>query len=223
MEAFVIILAIIFCIIAFFIGRAFASKPVDLQNEKIIEENKKLIAEQNKLKHQYELTETDLKAQLQLSKQVRDRELNRLDNKIKEKQNELSNVESRTRFEKDKTAMIQKDYEEKLEVIENTQQLAEQAHKDRINSLNLEYDNYKETIKNQKQELNQTISQIQEELASLKATKAAAIQAAQNEQRIKENIDFYSLKIPREEQGDIALLLDVREKVSKPRAVSMII
>lgn len=78
---------------------------------------------------------------------------------------------------------------------------------------------FQETLQKKKEEINL----INQELESLKNTKAAAIEAARKEQIIKENKDAYCLILPREEERDISLLREVQLKVSKPRAVAMCI
>lgn len=82
----------------------------------------------------------------------------------------------------------------------------------------------------QKQQLDQEINQLQDiitqtkiELESLKSTKAAAIEAARKEQEIQENKEFYTLQIPREEKRDIEILEDTKMRISKPRAIAMVI
>lgn len=78
---------------------------------------------------------------------------------------------------------------------------------------------FQDTVEKKQKE----IDVINEELESLKATKAAAIEAARKEQEITDNKDAYCLILPREEERDISLLREVQDKVSKPRAVAMCI
>ena len=71
--------------------------------------------------------------------------------------------------------------------------------------------------------MKESLLQIQADLESLKSTKAAAIEAARKEQEIQENKDFYTLQIPREEKRDIEILEDTKMRISKPRAIAMVI
>ena len=78
---------------------------------------------------------------------------------------------------------------------------------------------FQETIQKKQQEINS----INEELESLKATKAATIEAARKEQIIQEQKGNYCLILPKEEEKDISLLHEVQYKISRPRAIAMII
>lgn len=60
-------------------------------------------------------------------------------------------------------------------------------------------------------------------LESLRATKAAAIDAARKEKLVHKKQEDYCLRLPIEEQNDVAILKSVRNRISKPRAVSMVI
>ena len=85
---------------------------------------------------------------------------------------------------------------------------------------------YKESEKEyqlKKSRRQEEIGIIQEELDSLKATKAAAIAAAQKERLVSENKNQYCLILPKDEEKDIPILQDVQYKISKPRAVGMCI
>lgn len=67
------------------------------------------------------------------------------------------------------------------------------------------------------------IEKVKKELDSLKATKAAAIEAARKEKLINRKQEDYCLQIPIEEQNDVSILKSVRNRITKPRAVSMVI
>ena len=79
-------------------------------------------------------------------------------------------------------------------------------------------------------ELNQTftekqteIKKINEELYTMRNTRAALIEAQLREKRIAEQADFYRLHIDPIEQEDIFLLEKVKEKLNKPRILAMLI
>jgi len=61
------------------------------------------------------------------------------------------------------------------------------------------------------------------ELQSLQNTKIAVIEAARKEKEIKANKDFFTLSLPKGEQRDIAILEETKMRISKPRALSMVI
>lgn len=193
MEILVIILFVL-CIISFFVGRKFASKPIDDKNEEIKQKNEEL--------HQQEL-------------KLESRIIN-LDADIKWKEQQLGAAD-------EKIQLIQKQYEEKLKVIENTKQLADEELKQRKKVLENEFENYKSEQTIIKGQIENKIWQLQSDLESLKSTKAAAIEAARKEQEIQENKEFYTLQIPREEKRDIEILEDTKMRISKPRAIAMVI
>lgn len=78
-------------------------------------------------------------------------------------------------------------------------------------------------MKQQQEDLQKQINNANQQLESLKQTKAAAIEAARKEQMISNNKDEYRLILPREERRDVDVLLDAKEKISKPRVAAMAI
>lgn len=67
------------------------------------------------------------------------------------------------------------------------------------------------------------LQKTQDALESLRATKAAAIEAARKEKLINLKQEDYCLRIPIEEQNDVSILKSIRNRITKSRAVSMII
>lgn len=61
------------------------------------------------------------------------------------------------------------------------------------------------------------------ELQSLQNTKIAVMEAARKEKEIKANKDFFTLSLPKGEQRDIDILEETKMRISKPRALSMVI
>lgn len=89
---------------------------------------------------------------------------------------------------------------------------------------------YLETMKDAAQDLQQFLSNAKQELKNverdiydMKNTRAAMIEARLREKRINEQLDFYCLHIDPLEQDDILLLEKVKEKLNKPRILSMLI
>ena len=183
----VIIIAIPLIIVAFFVGRIFASKPIEHENEKIRQECYDLVDQREKLLEEiiYRTKEIDWQ------------------------KNELEN--------------INKQYQDKLQVIENAKQLAEDAANERRKNLEIEFQKQQLVFKQQEETLQQQIDKENQQLESLKQTRAAAIEAARKEQMISDNKDEYRLILPREEERDVDILLDAKEKISKPRVAAMAI
>ena len=191
MEILVIILFVLCIIISFFVGRRFASKPIEDKNEEIRKNNETL-------------------------RQKLESENQELDNAIKHKESQLQSMV-------DKCDLIEAQYQQKIDVIKNTEEIANQNYKTKNENLEMQFQKQKEELENQKQQIKDSIIEIQNELESLKSTKAAAIEAARKEQEIQENQEFYTLQIPREEKRDIEILEDTKMRISKPRAIAMVI
>ena len=64
---------------------------------------------------------------------------------------------------------------------------------------------------------------VAKELAKIKSTYAAAIEAQKRENAIKENLSFYCLEISDMDKADIAKLNSLKLSLNKPRVLSMLI
>ena len=219
MEAIIIIAGLVIIVAAFFLGRKLASEPVENRNAEILKEKNQYIRERELAKEELNA----YKIKVEKEKNTLDASIQTFIDTNKQLSAENTNLQTNIAANKQLNTQIQKEYENKLQVIKDTEQLAEKANAEKVNKLEKEYEQYKEDIENEKAILSQVIEKIKNELESLKATQAAAIEAARKEKEIKENKKDYCLVLPREQQGDISLLLDVREKISKPRAISMAI
>lgn len=199
MEWFIIIAcAVVAAVSFFFIGKHFASKPIEDNNKQI--EAKKL-----ELEKEIEL----------LSKH--------LENLTTVQYNELDKINAQIKEATQRNNWIEQQYKERLEVISNTQQLADKEYEERINNLNIKYNTQYAQYQKEIQTYQDKIEDAKGELESLQATKAAAIEAARKEQNIQKNKEEYCLTLPREEERDIPLLREVQYKISKPRAIAMCI
>lgn len=229
----IIVIAFIVSILCFFIGRKTGNKTIEDKNNQIKKENDKLIQEQNVLKaEQKQLQEEkyewlqkakESETQFKVSQQAKLRELDNLDNQINDKRKIFNQVEERTKLEQEKTALIQKEYQDKLKTIENAKQLAEDAASERRKNLEEEYNKQKTNYELNKKRILQEIEEAKQDLESIKETRAAAIQSRNKEILVEENKDEYCLILPKEEERDIAILRDVQYRISKPRAVAMCI
>ena len=183
--------AIILIIVAFFVGRKFASKPIEDRNEEIKQNNEKLRKKLEQENHE-------------------------LDKAIERKEAKLEAAVKQSEI-------IEAQYKQKLKVIQDTKQLANEELETRRKLLEQQFDNEKEELKNQKTLLIQEIEKIKLELQSLQETKKAVLEANRKEKELKENKDYFTLTIPKEEQRDIAILEETKMRISKPRALSMVI
>lgn len=141
-------------------------------------------------------------------------------------------IENNTEKERLNTLKIEQkqakeQYQEMRQHIDDIEKDAERIYENKITQLEKEYrQKITELSKREKEVLNQYAADRQREkaqLESLKATKAAAIEAARKEKLINRKQEDFCLRIPIEEQNDVSILKSVRNRITKPRAVSMVI
>jgi hypothetical protein len=110
--------------------------------------------------------------------------------------------------------------EEAVENYSETLDLAydkiKKEYDNKIAKLENEYDIFKDSILEAKE-----IEQ--KELDSIRATRAAAIQAQIKEKEIKENLNFYCLSVSASDRNDIQVLERIKTQLNKPRILSMLI
>lgn len=177
MEAVILLLAIIACVIAFFIGKNSAEQPIKLNNEVLLREREQL-------------------------------------------QREIENKEQESK-------RMDQIYQSKMAVISDTEALAEKAYREKTQALedkfqdlrlqeNLEYIKLKEQYK-------QELEYVQKELNSLKATRAAAVEAAKQEQTIADNPQDYSIVFDADELHDMDYLNQIKPKLRNPEIAGKVI
>ena len=187
MDWSIIIVAIPLIIAAFFLGRLFASKPIEDNNNKIRQQLNELL-------------------------QIID---------IKKAEQQKLEIEIQNKQEKNK--WIENQYQERLKVIENTKQLADEAALERRKVLDIEFEKQKNLYEQQKSDFQNEIQSLKQDLDSIKETRRAAIASRSKELTVEQNKDEYTLILPREEERDIPILREVQYKISKPRAIGMCI
>lgn len=116
----------------------------------------------------------------------------------------------------------------------NQKELVEKAYNDYCNSLDIqrkekekqyndEFQNFVLEYTAEKQVLSYELKNLQKELDTMKATKAAAIEAQNKEQAIKENKEFYMLCPKAADIDDIKRLERIKPDLHNPRILSMLI
>jgi hypothetical protein len=90
-------------------------------------------------------------------------------------------------------------------------------------NLELKYKNAETTYKNKIEALDVEFDQTNQELKKLKDTLAASIQARIKEKKIKDNLSFYCLQVSDVDKLDIQRLEQVKKTLNKPRVLSMLI
>lgn len=187
MEWIVVVAAIPLIIAAFFIGRLFASKPIEDNNNKIRQQLNELL-------------------------QIID---------IKKAEQQKLEIEIQNKQEKNK--WIENQYQERLKVIENTKQLADEAAAQRRKILDSEFEAEKLKYESYKKSYQEELDILKQDIESIKETRRAAIASRNKELIVEQNKDDYTLILPREEERDIPILREVQYKISKPRTIAMAI
>lgn len=187
MEWIVVVAAIPLIIAAFFIGRLFASKPIEDNNNKIRQQLSELL-------------------------QIID---------VKKAERQKLEIEIQNKQEKNK--WIENQYQERLKVIENTKQLADEAATQRRKILDSEFEAEKLKYESYKKSYKEELDTLKQDIESIKETRRAAIASRNKELIVEQNKDDYTLILPREEERDIPILREVQYKISKPRTIAMAI
>ena len=140
---------------------------------------------------------------------------------------EIHTEQARVEILKNEKERLQEQYDKTQQFILDAEKNAETIYNTKCAQLE---DKYKQEEKElqaiqekTKEEYAADIKKIESDLASLKATKIAAIEAARKEQLINQKQEDYCLRIPIEEQNDVAILKGVRNRITKPRAISSVI
>lgn len=182
---------------------------IDKQNQELETRNQELNRECESLTYILNKTSEDINKETY--------ELNSLLTQSKIQKEQLSDIQSNISKTLDnQKELSQKAFENYCEVLEK--QYDEQEK---------EYDMYKDALEtsysNRQLELMRELDEVQKELDSIKATRAAAIQAQTREKEIEEQLSFYCLTIPDIELKDIAVLESIAPKLNKPRVLYMLI
>ena len=120
------------------------------------------------------------------------------------------------------------------EISNNLNSVAHQAFESYCDTLDTEYrekdeeyNKYQEYLTSayqQKQDYFLTeIDKLKKSIEDLAAMRASALEAQLREKEIKEQKEFYSLKIPENDLKDAKILRDIEYKLSNPRVLRMLI
>lgn len=118
--------------------------------------------------------------------------------------------------------------------IKNQKKMSQDAMQNYFIILDKEYEKKEKDFENkieqirrlteeEKQDLQKSIIEEQSKLDSLKSTYKAAIEAQLKEKKIKEESDFYRLKISESDLADVRMLEKIKPNLNKPRVLSMLI
>lgn len=206
----VIVAAIIAVIIAYFLGRQSKVKLEEINNDNLRKERDSLLQECSLIEDQY-----------------------------KEKKNLINNIETIAAQRKEQA---ERDYNKRVEELTDNYNQKENSFR---NNMRLQEDRmwndfqekkiHLEAEMNQKQDtltaayLSQRtlydadIEELQNELETLKKQRAAAVEAAKMDEQIQKEKDDFRLDITDIEKRDIGMLDSIKDRLSKPRILSMLI
>jgi hypothetical protein len=157
--------------------------------------------------------------------------LNKTSEDINKETYELNSLLTQSKIQKEQLSDIQTNISKTLD---NQKELSQKAFENYCEVLEKQYDKYEEeydmykdaletSYSNRQLELMRELDEVQKELDSIKATRAAAIQAQTREKEIEEKLSFYCLTIPDTELKDISVLESIAPKLNKERVLWMLI
>ena len=167
--------------------------------------NKKIYEETERLKAEYELYKTTNETILS--------ENNKLTTQIEEGKKHLSTIQNAIDNQQEMSSNAFKNY---CDILEKKYKEVEEEHDMEIEALNTAYSNLQLKL------LRET-DEVRSDLDKIKATRAAAIEAARREKDIENNLTFYCLDISDADKIDIAKLEALKPSLNKPRVLSMLI
>ena len=167
--------------------------------------NKKIYEETERLKAEYELYKTTNETILS--------ENNKLTTQIEEGKKHLSTIQNAIDNQQEMSSNAFKNY---CDILEKRYKEVEEEHDMEIEALNTAYSNLQLKLLREADE-------VRSDLDKIKATRAAAIEAARREKDIENNLTFYCLDISDADKRDIAKLEALKPSLNKPRVLSMLI
>ena len=167
--------------------------------------NKKIYEETERLKAEYELYKTTNETILS--------ENNKLTTQIEEGKKHLSTIQNAIDNQQEMSSNAFKNY---CDILEKRYKEVEEEHDMEVEALNTAYSNLQLKLLREADE-------VRSDLDKIKATRAAAIEAARREKDIENNLTFYCLDISDADKKDIARLEALKPSLNKPRVLSMLI
>ena len=140
-------------------------------------------------------------------------ENNQLTAKIEEGKKHLSTIQNAINNQQEMSSNAFKNY---CDILEKKYKEVEEEHDMEIEALNTAYSNLQLKLLREADE-------VRSDLDKIKATRAAAIEAARREKDIENNLTFYCLDISDADKIDIAKLEALKPSLNKPRVLSMLI
>lgn len=143
-------------------------------------------------------------------------------------------IETEIREKRKRAESIEADYAAKKKLISDAQESADKAYEERVKALDTKFqernraleqefskasEEFNRAHQEQVEILNQEAEVVRQELASLKATRDAAIEAARKEREVQEQPDKYSVPMTEDEVHDIEYLNNIMPKLKFPEVL----
>ena len=154
---------------------------------------------------------------------------------------ENEKIEDNNKYLTEKQNYMQKDIENKQKILDNIQksiedseQVSRNAFEQYMDTLDKEYElkekEYQEAIQlldksygEIQDKVNAEIDQIRADLDKIASTRAAAIQAQLEEEKIQQQAEYYSLSIEDVDKREVKILQSIENELRDPRPIRMII
>ena len=167
-----------------------------------------------------------------------DKEVEEANKKLLQNFNNLSMKENNLKYEID---ILEQQYKDKTDKIKELNQLTEDMNKSAaaafaqyVEALENSYDQIEREFENSIETLDINYATVQDQylskidgikadLEKITKTRAAAIEAQLNEERIKKEKEFYSLQLSALELTDVKILNKIKSQLNNPRVLSMLI
>lgn len=237
------ILAIIAMIYAYYISKKVrkVNREVDAENQSLLNHRQELL-EINK-----EINERIEEKQLEIQRKEKEientnnelnsiyiklndinTELNYTDKELKDKKNQLKDLQDNILKSADnQQELSQKAFKNYCDTLEKLYKEAEEEYDIEIDALQTSYSNLQLKLiadaEYKKNNIQEELSSIQEELIKIKATRDAVRAAQLKEKEIEMKSHFYCLQISENDLKDVAILDSIKPKLNNPRIMSMLI
>lgn len=146
-----------------------------------------------------------------------------MDIEINDRNNTLRLLDNKIKNAEHKIEEINLQYETQQQYIKNIESLAAQ----RQDQLNKDYEQrkqqYDKDILIHIQTVDEQLQEVKDNLASLKATREAVVEAWRREEEKIATQDYYRLDITQADKQDIQLLNSIKNNISNPRVINKVI
>ena len=140
---------------------------------------------------------------------------------------EEAQIAERVRGFRSRLDEMEAEYERKRKLVEDARADLEQESRRKLEIVEERCEHRRQELDREYVEFFQKYSEEKEslsrELESLRSTKAATVEAFRKEQALKDEADLYRLDIDDDSIRDIGFLNSIKNKLTKPRIVSMLI